>query len=328
MTTEHPDLRRRPVRDISTRGSPRATLLDAQLSSAELRRARGHGQLRRLAHGLYTFPDHLLEEDSAALETLHALTSGSDRLVSHATAAVLQDMRTGRLDAPFHLTSPRTGSRVRRPGLVVGHRTNVPEEFTAETLGLPATHPAWTFVDLCPQLSGLLDAVTLADQMLRAPRPEFGERGSRLTSPEQLEAAVAARTASPGVRLARNAAHLARERVDSPRETELRLAILRAGLPEPSVNIRVRDEQGRTLFQPDLAFEDLRVAVQYDGHHHSDPQQVERDVARAEIATAHGWIEVRLTNRHRAAGWQAAIRKIVDALCAHGWRPDGRIRRR
>lgn len=328
MTTEPPDLRRRPVRDLSTRGSPRAQLLDAQLSSAELRRARGRGQLRRLAHGLYTSPDHLLEQDSAAVETLHALTSSSDRLVSHATAAVLQGMRPGRLEAPFHLTSPRAGSRVRRPGLVVGHRTNVPEQFTAETLGLPATHPAWTFVDLCPQLSGLLEAVTLADQMLRAPRPEFGERSTRLTSPEQLEAAVVARTASPGVVLARDAAHLARERVDSPRETELRLAILGAGLPEPSVNVWVRDEQGRKLFQPDLAFEDLRVAVQYDGHHHSDPQQVERDVGRAEIATAHGWIEVRLTNRHRAAGWQAAIRKIIDALCAHGWRPDGRIRRR
>ena len=43
-----------------------------------------------------------------------------------------------------------------------------------------------------------------------------------------------------GCRLARRAASLAREGVDSPQETRLRLLLVLAGLPEPRVNVIIR----------------------------------------------------------------------------------------
>ena len=47
-----------------------------------------------------------------------------------------------------------------------------------------------------------------------------------------------------GTRLALRAAGLVREGVDSPMETRVRLLIVLAGLPEPSVNHIVRAEDG------------------------------------------------------------------------------------
>ena len=83
----------------------------------------------------------------------------------------------------------------------------------------------------------------------RARRP--GRRGRRLdqgrhTSPERLIEA-AAQWNCKGCRLARRAASLAREGVDSPQETRLRLLLVLAGLPEPRVNLIIRG--GRLMAQ-------------------------------------------------------------------------------
>ncbi len=70
-------------------------------------------------------------------------------------------------------------------------------------------------------------------------------------------------------RVAKRAASLARCGVDSPMESRLRLLIVLAGLPEPRVNLIVRGIDGGWHRRYDLAYEDLRLIIEFDGRQHA-----------------------------------------------------------
>ena len=55
------------------------------------------------------------------------------------------------------------------------------------------------------------------------------------------------------------------------------------------------------------------------GRHHSDPDQVARDIARHEALAAHDWLELRFSARHAQDNWRPAIRKVRDGLRSRGW---------
>lgn len=314
-----------PIR-AGTAGRTRAQLLDDEgLAPRDLRRGRYHRTVERLTTDVYRGADGSAHPDAREIALLQGLTRGTARVATHGTAAALLGLWEERLRAPHHLTVPRDGGRVRRPGLIVPHRADISGEFITEVAGIPVTTPAWTWADRAASQS-LVEAVVSADALLRSPRIAFEGPGVAVAASEDLLAAVQAKAGSRGIRRVRRAAGLARPGADSPQETRLRVAIMLAGLPEPEVNEWVVDAQGRRLFQPDLLFREQRVAVQYEGIHHSAPRQVERDVHRAELAADHGWIEVRITRRHTVDGWAPAIARIVDALRRQGW--DGALIRR
>lgn len=68
-----------------------------------------------------------------------------------------------------------------------------------------------------------------------------------------------------------------------------------------------------------MAFEEYRVAVEYEGASHSLPDQVVRDISREEDFTRGGWIQVRLSKRHMEAGGAVAVAKVRTALVSRGW---------
>ena len=51
----------------------------------------------------------------------------------------------------------------------------------------------------------------------------------------------------------------------SPKETWLRLVLIQAGLPRPQTQIPVYDEFGEVIAYLDMGWEDVKVAVEYDG---------------------------------------------------------------
>ncbi len=147
---------------------------------------------------------------------------------------------------------------------------------TTQHHGLLMTTPAQTFVDLGTEL-GLVDLVVLGDSMVRA----------GAVTPDELLGAVGS---APGRRAARRAARLVRARVDSPMETRLRLLLVLAGLPEPVVDIAIRDEGGRVVYRLDLSYPQVRVAVEYDGRQHAEnTAQWRWDVRRREELESDGW---------------------------------------
>lgn len=167
-----------------------------------------------------------------------------------------------------------------------------------------------TWCALSAQLS--LDELVIAgDWLVRRKRP--------LASLEQLRAAAKSFAGRPGARVLATALALVRERTDSPRETRLRLTLVRAGLPEPEVNFKICDAAGRFIAFGDLAYPKHRVLVEYDGaHHREDEDQFNRDVDRLDDIMQLDWRVVRINKSHTQA---QIVARVTAALRARGWQP-------
>jgi hypothetical protein len=123
-----------------------------------------------------------------------------------------------------------------------------------------------------------------------------------------------------GVVRARIAAQLVRERVDSFRETDLRLLLVLAGLPEPAVNVDVADDDGRWLARGDLVLDELRIIVEHDGwHHERDAEQRQKDHFRRERIEAAGWTLIVVTQADFSHPI-SIVARVHEALVRRGYR--------
>ena len=112
-----------------------------------------------------------------------------------------------------------------------------------------------------------------------------------------------------GVRKARVALELIRVGADSPPETRLRLALVRAGLPEPDLNHVLWGVPARAspVLWPDAAYAEWRISIQYDGAGHGGSGQYLRDIRRESATRAYGWLEVRVAKDDLAAERPAVV---------------------
>lgn len=98
-----------------------------------------------------------------------------------------------------------------------------------------------------------------------------------------------------GIAQAREAAGLFDAGAQSPKESWLRIVLIRAGLPRPQTQIPVVDEFGSAIAYLDMGWEDIKVAVEYDGEQHrNDRWQYKRDIRRLETIEGLGWVVVRV----------------------------------
>lgn len=125
---------------------------------------------------------------------------------------------------------------------------------------------------------------------------------------------------TPGIQKARVALDLARVGSDSAPETRLRLELVYAGLPEAQLNVPTALSAG-VVREPDLAYPEQNVAVEYDGEVHSEAAQIVRDIAREEDFVRAGWLLVRISKRHMLNDARAAVAKVRSALTSRGWSP-------
>lgn len=173
--------------------------------------------------------------------------------------------------------------------------------------GLPVTSPGQTFCHLAKHL-GLVDLVALGDRLVKKGR----------CTPSEL---VAYADAWPGQcrSEAQRAARLVRPRVDSVPETALRLLMVLAGLPEPAVDIRVHDAEGTVRYRIDMGFEEVLLAIEYDGRWHDTDEQREHDQARrTELSTDEGWtfVVVRAADLYEQP--EALLERLAAELKAYG----------
>jgi hypothetical protein len=208
---------------------------------------------------------------------------------SHLTALAMPSAPARDHDAVLLHVSVPAGRGPRRHG-IVGHR-GLDAGAVRRVAGLPVVDPLTAFVQAGPLLP--LDAlVAVADALCGSwsPWPEARER-----SPADLETQLAAAGQVRGASAVRRALQHVRVGVESPKETELRLLLIRSGLPEPEVNQATYDEAGRYLGKPDLRFPDERVSVEYEGdEHRRDPARWRRDIRRRERFADAGWRTVRV----------------------------------
>jgi hypothetical protein len=190
--------------------------------------------------------------------------------------------------------------------------------------GIPLTSPTRTWCDLAQLLD--VDALVAAgDFLVNRHHRSFSAKHEALASIEELSDVTQARRRTRGVLRAREALALVRVGSDSAPETMLRLALARAGLPEPALGFVIVDATGAHVAWPDLAFPEYRVALQYDGAHHFERAQHELDIARNEATARAGWTQVIITaGMMDAFGSGVAVVKVRDALLRNGW--DGHRR--
>jgi hypothetical protein len=285
------------------------------ISPRALRSSKAERHLR----GLYSPVRRERDAGSLHRSLLRAATSTATDVASHASAAFLWGFPDMEPPDALHVLSI-AGDRRRRVDGMAGRRGLVlPDEVTV-VAGVAVTTPARTWLDLA-QSHGEFRLVCWADWLFN---PVWGGSWDRpaLSSPEELQQMLARHRGKPGIRKARSAAARARAGSDSPRETALRLALVDAGLPEPAVNQWIVDPvTGERIHRGDLTYDEFRIDVEYEGEHHSTPEQIQRDIARHERLQRADWLEVRLSALHARDSWRPAIRKTREALLSRGWRP-------
>jgi len=176
--------------------------------------------------------------------------------------------------------------------------------------GLPLTAAADTWCQLGQVLS-LDELIAAGDSLVR--------RKSPLCTTEELRAAAVRRSGARGMALVWRALPEVRAGCDSPRETQLRLVLRRARLPEPEINAVV-SRPGERLRFGDIVFRVWKVITEYDGgHHFSSPKQYAADIVRLEELARAGWTVVRVLAAHLddPAG---IVERVERALTDNGWR--------
>ncbi|AND17110.1 DUF559 domain-containing protein [Rathayibacter tritici] len=229
---------------------------------------------------------------------------------SHGTAAHLLGLPDRRKTATTALdvavAPPMRAAR--RVGVRSHHLWD--EAVTVVHATYPTADPASTFCHLAA--SRTLDELVVLGDALVLPDEEGTRRGLRVDLTILAERARCFR--GRGGRLAREAVGWVRSGAESPRETLLRLLLLRAGLPEPELNVELFDADGLFVARVDMLYRRERVVVEYDGdQHRTDRAQYERDIARIEAIEALGYRVVRV----RASGLlapDATVARVRRAL--------------
>ncbi|MCZ2404663.1 hypothetical protein IV498_16125 [Paenarthrobacter sp. Z7-10] len=223
-------------------------------------------------------------------------------------------------DDPRTHLSRAAGLAIPRRRDVVGHKTQLFDDEVCCVDGLWITSRVRTWLDISRRMS--VDELTVvADHLLRIPRPGFEGRSKPYATMADLAAILDRHKGTPGIQKARLALEQARVGSDSAPETRLRLAIGRAGLPDPLLNEVVDLGIGVTR-QPDFSFPEYRVAAEYEGDTHSLPAQVVRDISREEDFIRAGWLQLRISKRHMSEDAKPAVAKIRNALLSCGWSPS------
>jgi hypothetical protein len=201
------------------------------------------------------------------------------------------------------------------PGVRVRTETVLADELS-HVGGIAVTCPARTAFDIGRQANPRLATVQMLDALAHATDVKGVD----------VEAVVAKHPGARGIVRLRRILPLVDGGAESPQETRTRLALIDAGLPQPTTQIVVRDEYGEFIARIDMGYEDLRVGIEYDGSQHwTSAQQRERDIDRYSALCDLGWVIVRVSNdllRHRKG---TLIARVDAAICAARRQRDGRL---
>lgn len=220
----------------------------------------GRGYQRPL-HGVYLRADVELTPLVRAQAALVA--TGGRGAIYGVSAAEIRELPVP-VSEDTHMLFDPDEPRCRVRGIVSHRGTRKMSSYR----GVPLTAMVDTFLDVAHDYP-LIDAVVLGDALVK---------GGYATPGALIRAATA--DTRRGAERARRAAALVRPRVMFPQETRLRLLMVLSGLPEPVTGFPVV-AAGRKR-ELDTAYEQWKVAVEYDGRHH-----VERDLQWSEDIERH-----------------------------------------
>jgi len=268
---------------------------DARALGTSLKTLQG-SRFRRLAKGVYvaatTGDSHRIQIRGVQL----ALPPGT--IATGVTGLQMLGIDVG---PPHPITFATTHPRqVRRRDVKVMRVKKLP----ANRDGIASAEHCWL---VAASTLNLLDLVTAGDSLIRR----------RRTTLPRLQSAVQGHSGR-GVVVARTAVTLVRERVDSPRESWLRLCLVLAELPMPECNLIIGDHRG-PIGRVDLVYIAYKLIIEYEGdQHRTDRNQWNRDIDRQEDFARDNWMLIRVTSE-RARWPRQVVRAVYQALRANGY---------
>ncbi|MFD2028629.1 hypothetical protein [Promicromonospora aerolata] len=221
-----------------------------------LRRAVRDQRMERIRRGAYrarrdgTGDPYQDARDRAVARVLAVSSQLRRAVVSHESAAVLHGLRLWRLPDRVHVIQAYRASSASAPD-IARHRLSLPDHEWTSVAGVPVTSLARTVADCCVSLHPLL-ALVIVDHALAL--------GMDAGSAREI---VAGMRDVRGRRRALLVLDLADPGAESAWETWLRYLVLRAGLPRPTTQLRVRTPHGE--FRADLGWEAFRLLAEFDG---------------------------------------------------------------
>ena len=191
-------------------------------------------------------------------------------------------------------------NRRRTPGVQIWEERIEADEIVVVD-GMSVTTPARTALDLARRFP-LNRAVEMVDALIQATELKMADA----------ELLVDRYRGRRGMKAARAALELVDGGAQSPKETWLRLLLIRAGFPRPQTQIVVRNQWGWIDAALDMGWEDIKVAAEYEGgHHQTNRYHYVKDIRRLErVERRHGWIVVRVVAEDHPAD---IIRRVGEA---------------
>lgn len=257
--------------------------------------------LRR--HYTRIYPDTYVHNDVDVDARIRALAvwhwSGGRGVLAWTSAAAMWGTRWIDGAAPGALAS--TDHR-RPPRGITLYRDDIPPDEVTVHRGVRLTTPLRTAFDLGRRLDfdravESVDALYQSTRITREALAEFTRRHAGERGIVQLRSVI----------------EESDEGAESPWETRTRLALVRAGLPRPDTQVTVRDG-GRFVGRVDMVWERWRVIIEYDGDHHFEPEQRNRDVERWNALEAAGWRVIRVKARQLVHGRATLIAQVTRVL--------------
>jgi hypothetical protein len=271
----------------------------------------GARDLDSSVHGARIMPGGVMLDAVAAV-------LGDGQAFAGPTAAKIWGMplpRRWEQDERLWVSTPSRDRAMRRPG-VVGIRRSL--AVATEHRGYRVLVPAHTWATLAGVLASH-DLVAVADRIVTT-SPHH--RALASTAALQQVAGWPGR----GRRMLQSALGESREGAWSRTESLLRVALTRAGIPEPLLNPEVALGRAQRAF-PDLAWPEFMVCAEYDGGWHDDRRRRRADLERQELLADAGWLVVRFRARDLFPEPLVAVARVLRRLTSRGYRHPGVIER-
>jgi hypothetical protein len=292
--------------DIGLHGAHRRAALIGAIGRHQLANAIRVDAVRPLWTGVLVETRRLLDPRTRAAAAL--LTVGPEAVLCGPTAAVLHGC-TALRDTDVHVLVPYQRRPRNRPGLVVHHSCFFADQ-VVEADGLRMLSLPQVVADLLC-LARPSDALAVGDETLRMAEPRCDEFR------RAVEARLRMRPDPRGTVRAAGLWDLASPRAESAPESWVRMLLIEQGFPLPEPNHALLTPGGRELYRLDLAWPQLRIALEYDGRA-AHAGREEHDAAREEDLRRLGWIVVRA----RAADLADPSRLLTElraAFAARGY---------
>ncbi len=238
-------------------------------------------------------------EPSLQQRTIAAwLWSQREAVISGLAASALHGAKWIDDDSPIELI----WRNARAPRRVITRADLLFEEEIQQLDGLAVATPERTAFDM-GRRGRIDDAVARLDALARATH-------FKVPAVEEL---AARHRHTRGLRQLETALGFVDAGAASPRETWLRLLLIRAGYRRPETQIPVVSTDGLRQYYLDMGWRELMLAVEYEGdQHRTDRTRFAYEIERAEDIQEVGWLVVRVAGRSHPAEVLRRVKRAWD----------------